>query len=228
MSVTSCRFTFLFLSILFFLRVLFVNVGAVGFWKQATEVTSDIVNIITKPEEAEDDFRFPRTEGYQTQGTASKYSNDHVSNTAISRDSSTKSNPATGMHSSNGSARSGGVRGQSPASRGNSSGLSSESWDNLDDLQEESPRSQRGPSSQSGRSSAGIAAAAHSPTDDQVTPMARPLSGLSLQAPSGGSAAATAPIRRNTSNTSTNSNSNNSDKRSPPPAGDDFFANFGI
>eukprot|EP01032_Pedospumella_encystans_P023058 gene23058-26113_t len=191
-----------------------ITTGAVGFWKQATEVTSDIVSIITKPEEAEDDFRFPRTEGYQAQGTSSKYSNDHVSNTAISRDSSSKSNPP--MHGSNGSARGGGVRGQSPASRGSSSGLSSESWDNLDDLQEESPRSQRGPSSQGGRSSAGIAAAAHSPTDDQVTPMARPLSGMSLQqAPTGGSAA-TAPIRRNTSNTSTNSN--NSDKRSPPPA----------
>lgn len=205
-----------------------IATGAAGFWKQATEVTSDIVNIITKPEE-EDDFRFPRSEGYQTQGTTSKYGNDHVSNSSMSRDSSTKSTSANygndySTNSGNNSARSGGVRGQSPASRGSSSNLSSESWDNLDDIQEESPRSQRGPSSQSGRNSAGIAAR-QGPVDDQVTPLTKPLSGLSLQQPSSGSTA-TAPIRRNVSNTSTNSN--NSDKRSPPPSGDDFFANFGI
>lgn len=189
--------------------------GAVGFWKQATEVTSDLVNIITKPEEEEDSFRFPRAEGYSDRGAASSTKYSGVGSSSLSNN--------TASASGGGSTR--GVSGSSPApsSRGSSSNLSTESWDNLDDLQDESPRSQPG------RSSAGIAAAEgrHSPSRADP-PVARPVSGLNLQQPASGGAA---PVRRNvsgTSNASAGANSATSSKRSATPSGEDFFANFGI
>lgn len=182
-----------------------------GFWKQATEVTSDLVNIITKPEEEEDSFRFPRAEGYSDRGASSGTKYSGVGSSTLSN---------TG--SASGSTR--GVSGNSPApsSRGSSSNLSTESWDNLDDLQDESPRSQPG------RASAGIAATEgrHSPSRADP-PVPRPVSGLSLQQPAAGAA----PVRRNvsgTSNASAGANSATSSKRSATPSGEDFFANFGI
>ena len=100
--------------------------NAVSFWKQATEATSDIVNIITKPVDEEEDFKFPRPGGYSTAATAAA-STSHASMQSVSSSSSpTKKSGSSGSIS------------QSARNPSAGSLRSDESWDNLndDDLQE--------------------------------------------------------------------------------------------
>jgi hypothetical protein len=107
--------------------------NAVSFWKQATEVTSDIVNIITKPVDEEEDFKFPRPRGYSTATShaTAPLSTSHASTQKVQSVSSSSS--PTKQSGSSGSL--------SQQARNPSAGSlrSDESWDNLDeyDLQED-------------------------------------------------------------------------------------------
>lgn len=109
--------------------------NAVSFWKQATEVTSDIVNIITKPVDEEEDFKFPRPGGYSTAATAAPLSTSHASiqkvQSASFSTSPTKQSGSSGSLSQQ-------VRNPSVGSL-----RSDESWDNLDEynLQEDKDKS---------------------------------------------------------------------------------------
>jgi len=106
--------------------------NAVSFWKQATEATSDIVNIITKPVDEEEEFKFPRPEGYSTAG-ASRASSTSDGSTQNVQSVSTSS-PMRQQQSSGSSDSLTSHQPRNPSTgslRSNPS--TTESWDNMDD-----------------------------------------------------------------------------------------------
>lgn len=126
--------------------------NAVSFWKQATEATSDIVNIITKPVDEEEDFKFPRPGGYSTTAaTAAPSSPSHAPSTQKVQSASSSSSSS----SSSPTKKSGSSGSLSQQARHSSAGSvrSDESWDNLDDLQNEEGKDHYPPHMTSGSTS---------------------------------------------------------------------------
>jgi hypothetical protein len=201
--------------------------GAVGLWKQATEVTSDIVNIITKPED-EEDAKFPRPAGWDGKPSAGAGSGRNSSNSGASGGSQghqQQSSHYSGSGAGTGSGRGAGVGVAERDSR--HSTASEESWDDLggefDRDQSASAHSQQ--QAGMGRRSPGVAVAY---TEGSSQGRQQPPTSASASA-------ASAPVmRRNTSNTtattSTPSSTGSNGRRTATatPTGDDFFATFGI
>lgn len=211
--------------------------NAVSFWKQATEVTSDIVNIITKPVDEEEDFKFPRPGGYSTAATAAPLSTSHASiqkvQSASSSSSPTKQSGSSGSLSQQ-------VRNPSAGSL-----RSDESWDNLDeyDLQEDKDKNPHSVNSSSAHTNSG-----HNSPYVGTESMPRNSSmgdGFSASSMGDGFSASTTGLHRysiysmplvnvytyNTLIASTASSGKLKTavvKKLEPPVGDDFFATFGV
>jgi hypothetical protein len=200
--------------------------GAVGLWKQATEVTSDIVNIITKPED-EEDAKFPRPAGWDGKPSAGAGAGRNSANSGASGGSQgqqQQSSHYSGSGAGTGSGRGAGVGVAERDSR--HSTASEESWDDLGGEFDRDPSASAHSQAGAGRRSPGVAAAyAEGSSQGRQQP---PTSASA-------SAAASAPVmRRNTSNTtattSTPSSTGSNGRRTATatPTGDDFFATFGI
>jgi len=191
-----------------------ITTGAVGLWKQATEVTSDLVNIITKPEE-EEDARFPRPQGWTAPAPAAGVGTGIAEGAKSGRNSSNNnSNLSMSQNSSSGQLQ----RPSGDSSNG--------SWDNLADLDDSSPSTRR----QTTAVSSGYAGCPGIAAQDRTHSSRQAHVGLSVQQPS--STSVPPPAVRNTSSSSSlnngGNNSNNSKKGSATPSSDDFFATFGI
>jgi len=182
--------------------------NAVSFWKQATEVTSDIVNIITKPVDEEEDFKFPRPGGYSTAATAASLSTSHASiqkvQSASFSTSPTKQSGSSGSLSQQ-------VRNPSAGSL-----RSDESWDNLDEynLQEDKDKDKN---PHSVNSSSAHTNSGHNSPYVGTESMSR-----NSSMGDGFSASTTA------STTSSGKLKTAVVKKLEPPVGDDFFATFGV
>ena len=189
----------------------YYTIGAVGFWKQATEVTSDLVNIITKPEEEEESFKFPRAQTWEEPKTSSKISGKNAIPPSSQRATT----------SSNGS-------------WDNLADLDQNSMS--EEHNEHSPYT---PYSNT-PTVKGIATTSRTSTSNRNTTSSNSNNGLSLHPPSS-TTTTNAPVMRRNTSSSASVNSNNGGtgsggSRTPAtagtgastPSGDDFFANFGI
>lgn len=189
-------------------------VGAVGLWKQATEVTTDLVNIITKPED-EEDAKFPRPQGWT--GPTGGSGTGIGSNSGGVSGKTSSSNLSMSQNSSSGQL-------QRP-----STGSSNGSWDNLADLDDSSPSTRRQTSAASapGNYGGSPGIAAQERTTSSSTRSAHV--GLSVQQPGSAPSPAVRNISSSSSLSNGGSNSNNNKKGgAATPSSDDFFATFGI
>ena len=188
----------------------YYTIGAVGFWKQATEVTSDLVNIITKPEEEEESFKFPRAQNWEEPKSSSKLSGKNAIPPSSQRATT----------SSNGS-------------WDNLADLDQNSMS--EEHNEHSPYT---PYSNT-PTVKGIATTSRTTTSNRNT-TSNSNNGLSLHPPSSTTTTNAPVMRRNTSSSasvnSNNGGTGSGGSRTPAtagtgastPSGDDFFANFGI
>lgn len=212
--------------------------SAATFWKQATEATVDIVNIIAKPEETEEDFKFPRP------ASASTTNSGNTPSVPPSASTSSKSNRSTTSTATISSTRA--VRGGSSPAPANSS---LNSWEPLDDEHLNTDR-------RTGTSSDGVAAEIGNGNNSNRPPRKNSAGSSSKNnLNSNGNASVTslsslesgssnngydslppAPFANSTkinqppnvSRTSSTGSAKKISKTADSPVGEDFFANFGI
>lgn len=202
--------------------------NAADLWKQATEVTSDIVDIISKPEEQlkEEEFKFPRpTAGAATPPIPSPGASVGSSNT----------NSASAKVNSGGTDRSK-KSGVASSKRGVAA---DESWDDLDDFDSSNAKEgQKTPprgKALTGKTRTRPPRAVNSNNSLSSLDNSQHSNNLGLSAnPSTGSLNLVPPappssvVRSSSTPASLNGGSSKKLSTSDSPSGDDFFSTFGV